>query len=162
MLKRCTLALALLLAAPLAHAAPPTDAQIDALLQAARTERMMESLWPQFEAMQRQMLQQAMQGREHDPEAQARAQRTLERSNAALHKALSWERLQPLLRDIYRRHLDAEDVEAITAFYRTPAGQKLLDKGPALMQASMEAVQPLLMEVLGEMEKELRAEAGSP
>ncbi|MFZ5661125.1 MAG: DUF2059 domain-containing protein [Pseudomonadota bacterium] len=162
MRKRCTLVLALLLAAPLAHAVPPTDAQLDALHEAARTERLLEEMWPRIEAMQRQMLQQALQGREHDPEAQARAQRSLERGNAALHKALSWERLRPLLRDVYRRHLEAEDVEAITAFYRTPAGQKLLDKGPALMQASMEAVQPLLMEVPGEMEKELRAEAGSP
>lgn len=160
MFKRCTLALALMLAIPLAHAAPPSDAQLDALLEASRMERMLDQMWPRIEAMQQQMLQQAMQGRD-DPEARARAQRSLERSSAAMRRTLTWERLRPLMRDIYRQHLEAEDVEAITAFYRTPAGQKLLDKGPALMQASMEAVQPLLMEMLGELEKDLRAEAST-
>jgi len=38
---------------------------------------------------------------------------------------------------VYQRHLTREDVEAITAFYQTPAGQHLLENQPAMMKEMM-------------------------
>ena len=38
---------------------------------------------------------------------------------------------------VYQRHLTREDVEAITTFYQTPAGQHLLENQPAMMKEMM-------------------------
>ena len=39
---------------------------------------------------------------------------------------------------VYQKHMSLEDIKAITAFYRTPAGQKLATKQPLIMQESMQ------------------------
>lgn len=46
-----------------------------------------------------------------------------------------------LLLPIYQKHLTVADLKAITAFYHTPAGKKLAEKTPFIMQESMEAGQ---------------------
>jgi uncharacterized protein len=38
---------------------------------------------------------------------------------------------------VYQRHLTREDVEAITVFYKSPAGQHLLENQPAMMKEMM-------------------------
>lgn len=40
---------------------------------------------------------------------------------------------------IYQRHLTKSDLAAISAFYASPAGQKILKELPAIMSESMEA-----------------------
>ena len=40
---------------------------------------------------------------------------------------------------IYQRHLNKSDLDAILAFYASPAGQKLQKETPAIMSESMEA-----------------------
>jgi len=55
-----------------------------------------------------------------------------------------WDEIDPdefsdLLIPIYTRHLTIEDMRASIEFYESPAGQKLLDKTPAIMEDSMKA-----------------------
>jgi hypothetical protein len=40
---------------------------------------------------------------------------------------------------IYQKHLTKADLTAITAFYSSPAGQKILAEMPAIMSESMQA-----------------------
>ena len=68
----------------------------------------------------------------------------LAESRASLRRMLAWERLQPLYMDIYRKTYDGEDVEAMIAFYQSPAGQRVLDRQPQLMENLMAAVGQLV------------------
>jgi len=47
---------------------------------------------------------------------------------------------------VYQRHLTKEDVDAITAFYKSPAGQHLLDNQPAMMKEMMPATMKKMQE----------------
>ncbi|MBB5634546.1 hypothetical protein HDF26_002784 [Pedobacter cryoconitis] len=49
------------------------------------------------------------------------------------------EDLLDLLSPIYQKHLSKEDIDSITAFYKTPAGKKFAEKTPVIMQESMQA-----------------------
>lgn len=40
---------------------------------------------------------------------------------------------------VYQRHLSKSDLQAMTAFYSSPVGQKLLREQPAMVQESMQA-----------------------
>lgn len=45
--------------------------------------------------------------------------------------------LVDLLVPVYAKHLEAADVEGLIRFYRSPTGQRFLDKQPVILQESM-------------------------
>ncbi|MDH5833341.1 DUF2059 domain-containing protein [Luteimonas sp. M1R5S59] len=85
----------------------------------------------------------------------------LARSAGAVRQALAWENLEPIYRDIYRRTFSAEDIDAIIAFYETPAGQRMIEKMPALMQHTMDAMQRLVVPMLEQLQREIAAEVSA-
>jgi len=52
---------------------------------------------------------------------------------------------------IYQRHLTKADVAAMSAFYETPTGQKLLKEQPAMTAEAMKAVQPRMEKMLNNL-----------
>lgn len=146
------------LAAP-AVAAPPSDAKLDDLLEASRARQTLETLLPQVEASQRQMVEQMLTGQQANEEQRKDFDNILRKSFDRMKQAMTWDKLAPLYRDAYRQSFEAEDVDAMIAFYRTPAGQKMLDKLPQLMQNTMAGVQKLLLPVMQDLQRDLAEEA---
>ena len=164
---RTLLLAVLLLFAPFAAAdavaaeTPLDDARVDRLLEVTRARQMLEGMLPQVEASQRQMVAQLTAGQELDDAQRARMEAIVSRSAGAVRQALAWENLEPVYRDIYRRPFSAEDIDAIIAFYETPAGQRMIEKMPALMQHTMEAMQGLVVPMLEQMQREIAAEVSA-
>ncbi|AOH37390.2 MAG: DUF2059 domain-containing protein [Gammaproteobacteria bacterium] len=155
------LTLALLLgAAPLAAAQPPSQAQIDRLLEVMRARETLDAVIPQVQASQQQMVAQMTAGQELDAEERSKINRVIEITNARLAETLTWETMEPIYHDIYARTFTGEDVDAMIEFYASPAGQKTLEKMPQLMQNTMQAMQQLVMPVLQQLEQEIAAELG--
>ena len=71
---------------------------------------------------------------------------------AEVHVAEFTERVVP----IYTRHLQVEDMRAAIAFYRTPAGQRLLEKQPEILQESMVVGQQWGMKMAMEIARRLQ------
>lgn len=152
------LAALLCMAATAVTAAPPSDAQVDRLLEVMRARDTVTAVLPQVQASQQQMLAQMTAGQTLTPEQRASLDRITRQSGTSIARALSWEKLEPLYRDIYRRTFSAEDMDAMIGFYASPAGQKLLDKMPQLMQNTMSAMQTLLVPMLQDLQKSIEAE----
>ena len=148
-------------AGPAVAQQPADDARIDRLIEISRTRQPPDAMLPQIEASQHQMAAQMAGDRELDAAQQQRLDRILEGSAAAIRKAMAWENLAPMYRDIYRQTFTGEDIDAIIAFYETPTGQRMLDKMPELMQNTMAAMQRLVVPMLQEMERELAAEVSA-
>ena len=151
---------ALLLLAPLfapmlASATPPSDIQVDHLLEVMRAKRTVEAMVPQVQAMQRQMVEQSTAGQSLTPGQREVLDRVLYRSNAQILARVSWNNMQPLYRDIYRRSFSAEDMAAMVDFYGSPAGQNLLDRMPQLMQHTMTAMQQVMAPMLQQMQRDI-------
>lgn len=158
-MKRFVLA-ALLLAAPLAGAAPPSDAQVDRLLDVMRARKSVEAMVPQVQAMQQQMVAQLVAGQPLTPEQQLALDRIVYRANAQMLARVSWNNMQPLYRDIYRQTFSADDMDAMVGFYGSPAGQNLLDKMPRLMQHTMTAMQQVMVPMLQQMQRDIELADG--
>ncbi|MCF7221679.1 DUF2059 domain-containing protein [Marilutibacter chinensis] len=156
-----TALLALLLAAPGAFAAPPSDAQVDRLMELTRARDTLEAMWPQLEAMQRQIAEQALagSGKTLDKGQRAELDAMLERQLRTMQSAMSWEHLEPIYREIYQQTFESEDVDAMIAFYESEAGQKLIAKTPQLMQNTMRATQRMIAPMLEEMQRDIQAAA---
>ncbi|MFP7723229.1 DUF2059 domain-containing protein [Lysobacter sp. A3-1-A15] len=149
----------LALAAPVAFAAPPSDAQVDELMEVMRVEQSLDGMWPQIEAMQQQAAAQAAAGKQLSAGQQAEIQATLGRMMAGMRAAMAWEKVQPVYREIYAKSFDDADVAALVAFYRSEAGQNLLDKMPQLMQNTMVATQQLMAPAMQQMQQEIETQA---
>lgn len=150
---------AFLLAPALAQDTPLDDARVDRLLEVTQARQMLDDLLPQIEASQRQMVTQLTAGQELDAARRQRLDEVISRSNASIAQAMAWENVEPIYRDIYRKTFSAEDIDAMIAFYETPAGQRMIEKMPALMQNTMEAMQRLIVPMLQQMEQDIRNEA---
>lgn len=65
--------------------------------------------------------------------------------------------LEAAVTDIYAKHFTAEEMEATLEFYRSPAGQSILQKMPVVMQESMVIGQQWGMELGQKISEELEA-----
>ncbi len=161
-MKRLILATLLALSAPLALAAPPSEAQIDRLLEVMRARQTLDAVLPQVEASQQQMFAQMTANQSLTEAQRAQAQRVLDKTMKSTRELLGWDKMQPLYRDIYGQTFTSEDMEAMTTFYASPAGQKLLDKMPLLVQNTMTAMQKVVMPMMQQLEKDVAAELQAP
>ena len=153
--------LALCAALPVQAQQPADDARLDRLLEVMRARQTVDAMLPQIEASQRQMVAQMTGDRTLDASQQQRLDAILASSSSAVRKALAWENLEPIYRDIYRQTFTGEDIDAIVAFYESPAGQRMLEKMPELMQNTMTAMQRLVVPMLQQMEQDLAAEVSA-
>jgi len=58
----------------------------------------------------------------------------------------------------YQKHFTHGDIEAMNTFYSSPAGQKVLEELPAVMQEGMQAAMPILTKYLSEWQEKVKRE----
>ena len=56
---------------------------------------------------------------------------------------------------LYSSNFSAEELRAVTAFYKTPVGQKYLQKQPALAQQSMTVGQQFGQSIAADLQKRM-------
>ena len=155
-MKRLALAAVLALAMPLAQAAPPSAAQVDALLQAMDVRGTTSAMAAQLETSTREMAQ-SMLGAEPTPAQREAMDRAIAESNMLLRELMDWRRVEPMYREIYADVFTAEEVEAMTRFYGSPEGRSMLAKMPQVIDRSMRAIRPLMDEAVQRMQAGLKA-----
>jgi uncharacterized protein len=144
-------------AAPPAQAAPPTEAQVDKLMDTMDMRRTLDEMFVQLDAMSENMGQQ-MLGEDATPAQRESLRDILARQRASTRKAMSWDTLGPIYRRVYTKLFTAEEVEAMTAFYGSDAGRGIMRKMPQAMQLSMEEMQPIMRTMIDDMRITLEAE----
>lgn len=148
--------LALLLFAPLAaHADPPSSskqAKTEELLQLTHMDRLMTQMLGQMqERMKSASDQQA-----------ATMQMTLEQKTAfddyqqkldqLLASYLSWDKMKPIMVQVYSDTYTDQELDGILAFYRSPAGQAMVAKSPELMTKT----RTVMMQQMGTLQPQVQ------
>lgn len=158
-MKRALLALLLACSAPFAHAGDaPSDAQIDRLLEVMRARHTLDTMLPQVEASQRQMMEQMTAGQVLTDPQRALLERIAASNARNIRELLTWEKMMPMYRDIYRQTFDARDMDAMIDFYGSPAGQRVIDKMPQAVQNTMAALQAMLVPAMQKMQQDIATE----
>jgi hypothetical protein len=138
-----------------ADAAMADDAQVDRLMAVMHARESLEGMWPRIEAVQRQMVQQATAGKDLDEAQRGRIDAFLAKTQAHMKEAMSWERLEPMMRDIYRKTFSRAEMESMIRFYGSAEGQQVIAKMPQLMQNSMQAMQSLIGPMMKQLQQDL-------
>jgi hypothetical protein len=63
-------------------------------------------------------------------------------------KSFPIDEMQQAMVPVYEKHLTKGDVKALTAFYSTPTGQKILKEMPAISAEAMQAVMPIMQKMM--------------
>jgi hypothetical protein len=92
-----------------------------------------------------------------------------DRAIAMANEMVGWKVLEPQYVALYAATYSEEELDAIITFYKSPAGQAMLDKTPELTRGSIQIVQarmvdfqPKIKALIEEMTKELATTAPAP
>lgn len=146
MIKSIVLSIALLSLPTWAFPAdvPPSDASIRQLLTVAHAESILGTVMSQMDAYVKNAVHQMAPTSGMTPKAQAILDRSIERMSASMKETLSWSTVEPMYIRVYRDTFTQTEVNQMTEFYKSPAGQAMVNKMPLVMQNIMREM-PALM-----------------
>jgi uncharacterized protein len=125
----------------LANDAPASDDSIREMLDITNAHKLIDTIKLQINSMVAAAQQQTLQGKPLTPEKEAIIGRMQTRMQAALDEMLNWESLEAMYVRIYRASFTQDELDGMMAFYRTAAGQALINKMPLVTQNLMSEVQ---------------------
>ena len=135
----------LLLAAPaFANDAPASDESIREMLAVTDAHKLIDTVRGQVDAMMKDSMQQALQGKALSADQQAILDRMQTKMSAVVDEMLDWKGLQAMYVRIYRASFTQDELDGILAFYKTPAGQAMINKMPVVMQNVMAEMKNLI------------------
>ena len=156
--------LGLLLVAAPAFAAPPSEETLQRLLTVTRAESMIDSIYASVEEFMQQTVRQSTAGVRLTPAQQRVYDGVMRKTMALLREEISWAKTMPMYLQIYRETFTQEEVEALIAFYESPAGQAFVTKMPTIVQksmaysqAKMQSFMPKIKAILDEATAEAKA-----
>ena len=143
--------------AAFANDAPPSDESLRELFAVTRTEETMNGMKPQLDAIIASSTKEVSQGKELTPERQAIMDRMRDKLVAAYGETFSFQPLHLMLIRVYQATYTQDEVDGLIAFYKTPAGQALINKSPLMAQnlmSEMQAAMRPLMQRIGQIKRE--------
>ncbi len=163
---RCSGVVMAILVASAAYAndAPPSDASILELGTLSHSQELFNGVKAQADAMMTSSLKEASQGQVITPERQEILDRMRTKMMAAFDEFYNADALQRMVVRVYQATYTQDEVDGLIAFYKTPAGQALVNKGPLLMQNMMDEMRALMRpmvqrinQIKNDSEQELKA-----
>lgn len=161
MLKRSLFSLVLCCSIVYAAENPPSDASIKQLLEAAQARKLIDTIMAQMDGIMKNMMEAATQGKPVSPEVQKTFDKCRSDVATIMKEEFTWEKLEPMYVRIYQKSFSQQEVDGMIAFYRSPAGQAVLNKMPLVMQNSMQEIQQMMgpmMQRIQRMQQEMVAQ----
>ena len=145
-------------------AAPPTDETVSEMMKAMQLQQLLNQALNEMEqGMAKGMeqgLQRSLQGKELSPAQKAAVEAFRKKFTTAVNEELSFAKVKDIYQQAYRETFTQEEVNAIIAFYKSPAGKAIVEKYPAAMQkanALMQArISPLTLKLQGMLDDFIR------
>lgn len=131
----------------------PSEASVKELLLLSGSPKILEMSKGQLATMAGGPVQQALQGKSLTPEIRKVVEGGQAKSMALLNDKLKWEAFEPTFVEIYQSMLTQDEVDGIVAFYKTPAGQAMIQKMPQLMQTSGQRLQQQLGPLMQQLQQ---------
>src|SRR4029077_5824355 len=110
----------------------------DVMTNRDQMTQLLQQLFAQMRSMSREQL------KKRRPDLTDADFARMDRDSEDLIKHFPMEEMLNEMIPVYQRHFTKSEVEALTAFYSSPAGQKLLNAMPAVTAETMRAVYPRL------------------
>lgn len=125
----------------------PTDDSIKKLLDAMNAKQMLEKIRAQNATSVKASILGQLGGKELNPQQEKVLNTTSEKISSIMAEVMTWENFQSIYTSLYKKNFTQDEVNALTAFYKTPAGKSAMNKMPAITQQIILESQKLLIPV---------------
>lgn len=146
-MKKLLLCLVLAVSTPV-FAETPTDASLKELLVVSDVQGMMDKTLEQMDGYMKTAMLETLKGKEVTPEMQQQMESNSKKIAQIFKVEMGWDKMEPLFLDIYKKSFSQSDVDGMIQFYKTPAGQSVIQKMPLVMQNSMEVMQQRMTAIM--------------
>jgi uncharacterized protein len=140
-----------------AQDAKPTEQSVKQLFVVMHTSHQIDTALGTMDGAIRSTLDQAMAGRNLNAEQQKIRDDMITKLESMMKGDINWSSLEPLMIQAYRDNFSQKDIDAMTKFYSSPAGQSVADKMPLATQQTSQLIQQRmrnLMPRIVELEKD--------
>lgn len=132
---------------------PPSEASVKQLLEVAQARKLVDSIMAQMDNLMQQSIAQATKGQTISPKVQKEVDKGRSEALAMMKELLDWSKLEPIYVRVYQKSFSQPEVDGMIAFYKTPAGQAVIGKMPAVMQNTMDETQQMMAPVMQKIQK---------
>jgi len=132
----------------MAAGSQPTKASVEELMKVMHAHDMVNAFIPQTQMMLEASAHRVLQEKEFSPQQKKIFDDMSGKIAKLLKTKISWQLLKPEYIAIYRKTFTQKEIDGMTAFYKTPAGQAELTKMPVTQRKMMQAVQAQLADLL--------------
>jgi hypothetical protein len=94
--------------------------------------------------------------KDSSPEVAQQVQQMMPKILDSVYKQMTWESLKPDFIQIYSEVFTEQEIKDLTAFYKTPLGQKLIEKMPEVSEKSMLIMQKRMPAMMADMQKTIQ------
>lgn len=154
-MKRLTLLLCLVLTFPLTARADDAAkrAKVQEMLDLLHLDRLMDQMMDMVQKQASSMTDAQMNGKGVPPEQKERFDAFQKQLFTFIQTQLSWKAMESDYVDMYSQTFTEEEIDAMIAFYKSPAGQSMIAKTPELTQKSSVLVQKKMVTLIPQMQK---------
>jgi uncharacterized protein len=134
--------------------APATKDDVEAYLQAAHSHEMIGNMIAAMAKPMHEMIHQEFL-KDQDklpPDFEARENEMIDNMLATM----PFDDMIQAMVPTYQKYLTKGDLQAMTAFYTSPVGQKLLQEMPAIMAESMQDVMPIMTKYMDTLKSQIQ------
>ena len=142
-----------------AQAQAPSDASVNEMIHYLQVDKLLSQAVSQMndglvKAMD-QKLQATMQGRQLTPEQTSAIDKFRTKFSKTVQDELSLAKIRAIYLECYKETFTQQDVDGIIAFYKSPAGQAILQKYPQVMQKAQTQMQTKMASMSIGVEKDM-------
>lgn len=134
------------------HAATPSDASIEDLLNSMHAEKIMDLMLPAIDKSMHQSMAMATKGKTLSAKQQQILDASTAKMMALMKDEMSWDKMHAMYVQIYRESFTQEEIDGLVAFYKSPAGVAYIEKMPAVMQKTMGLMQTRMADMVPKMQ----------
>jgi hypothetical protein len=131
----------------------PSEASVKQLLEVAQARKLVDSVMAQMDNLMEQSIAQAIQGQKIPPKVQKDIDARRVEMTGMMKELLDWSKLEPMYVRVYQKTFSQQEIDGMVVFYKTPAGQAVIGKMPAVLQSTIEEMQQLMGPVMQKMQK---------
>jgi uncharacterized protein len=118
----------------------PTAESVQQLLEATGSKTMLNTLMSQMDANMQRGMEEALKGKAVSPAQQTIIDDMRTKMAEIFKEELSWENIEPVIVDVYRKTFTQKEVNGMLTFYHSAVGKTMVAKMPQVLNASSEAM----------------------
>lgn len=133
--------------------APATREDVQKYLDAIHSDRMMQQMVAAMTGPMHKMVhEQYLRDQDKLP---ADFEQRMNKLMDGMLRNMPFDDMMQAMMPTYEKHFTKGELQALTQFYSTPTGQKILREMPAIMSEAMEAMTPIMMKNMEQMKRDV-------